>query len=54
MSSVTAQMKILEEIKKNGTDEAFYKDMISFEKYLDTVNIDRYNEMDKKYMFNLD
>lgn len=54
MSSVTAQMKILEEIKKNGTDEVFYKDMISFEKYLDTVNIDRYNEMDKKYMFNLD
>lgn len=53
MSSVTIQLKILEEIRENGTDEGFYEDMIKFEKYLDIVNIDKYNKMDKKYMFDL-
>lgn len=54
MSSVSAQLEVLRELKNKGTDEQFYNDMISFEKYLDIVNIDKYNEMDRKYMFDLD
>ena len=45
--------EILKEIKEKGTDESFYQEMIKFEEYLKIVNIDLYNELDRKYMFDI-
>lgn len=53
MASATAMLKILKEIKEKGTDESFYKDLIKFDDYLKLVNIDTYNELDRKYMLDI-
>ena len=53
MASTTAILRILKEIKEKGTDESFYQEMIKFEEYLKIVNIDLYNELDRKYMFDI-
>ena len=45
--------EILKEIKEKGTDESFYQEMIKFEEYLKIVNIDLYNELDRKYMLDI-
>ena len=53
MASTTAILRILKEIKEKGTDESFYQEMIKFEEYLKIVNIDLYNELDRKYMLDI-
>lgn len=45
---------VLKHIKEDGNDEAFYGSMVNFDEWLQMVNVDRFNEMDRAYMFDVE
>jgi 2-methylisocitrate lyase-like PEP mutase family enzyme len=53
-ASARALLLVLQEIKDRGTDEAFFDRMVSFEEYLELVDIDAFMALDQKYMLHID
>jgi 2-methylisocitrate lyase-like PEP mutase family enzyme len=53
-ASARALLLVLQEIKDRGTDEAFFDRMVSFEEYLDLVDIAKFMDWDQKYMLHID
>ncbi len=53
-ASAFALTAVLREIKERGNDEGFSDRLVAFDEYLHLVDIEKYTEWDRKYMFDLD